>query len=275
MPNGVHNAGCVSLNLDKSSYDENTCFILSLENSQWSIFIISLTNFYLKRSNILEKIFIDRKWKKTIVFVQLYNWTSRIISLIIPIQERYENKRIVREKFHFEWRGGFVGKSVKAYLTTDQSQLSETSHKICILPVHISSPPPGNILPIFHKLFFSSRGMALVLLTIRTAIVSWRHLFLSSSSRAPPSRVCGREVESWGGSDLSGESKREPEREREREREWVPGVAEDNTIPADSVYGWSFDPGSLSLSLFTPHLRVPYIPLLFLYRYVHTYKCNV
>lgn len=62
---------------------------------------------------------------------------------------------------------------------------------------------------------------------------------------------------------------------REREREWVPGVAEDNTIPADSVYGWSFDPGSLSLSLFTPHLRVPYIPPLFLYRYVHTYKCNV
>lgn len=112
-----------------------------------------------------------------------------------------------------------MGKSVKAYLTTDQSQLSETSHKICILPVHISSPPPGNILPIFHKLFFSSRGMALVLLTIRTAIVSWRHLFLSSSSRAPPSRVCGREVESWGGSDLSGESKREPQqREREGER---------------------------------------------------------
>lgn len=33
MPNGVHNAGCVSLNLDKSSYDENIC----VSSSFWKI----------------------------------------------------------------------------------------------------------------------------------------------------------------------------------------------------------------------------------------------
>lgn len=43
-------------------------------------------------------------------------------------------------------------------------------------------------------------------------------------------------MESWGGSDLVAGVK-ESQRERERKGEGVPGVAEDNTIPADSVYG--------------------------------------
>ena len=73
--------------------------------------------------------------------------------------------------------------------------------------------------------------MDLVLLTIRTAIVSWRHLLLLLLLLLAPSRVCGREVESWGG------SVKESQRSKDREGERVAGVAEDNTIPADSVYG--------------------------------------
>lgn len=79
-------------------------------------------------------------------------------------------------------------------------------------------------------------------------IVAWRHLSLSSSlspSALPARRVASRHrgvVQTlrgvWRGVKRGTAARRE---------------TQDNTIPADSVYSWSFDPG---LSCFPPSLSL-------------------
>lgn len=104
---------------------------------------------------------------------------------------------------------------MKAQLTTDRSQLSETSHKICMPPVHTCSLPQEIS---FRKLFFSSwNGSSFVNDSNGDSFMASSPPFLLVS--CTPSRVCGREVESWGGSDLVAGVK-ESQREREREREF-------------------------------------------------------
>ena len=70
----------------------------------------------------------------------------------------------------------------------------------------------------FRKLFFSSwNGSSFVNDSNGDSFMASSPPFLLVS--CTPSRVCGREVESWGGSDLVAGVK-ESQREREREREF-------------------------------------------------------
>lgn len=181
-----------------------------------------------------------------------------VSSLLLPFN--YSDSRIEENNRKIPFRKAWRRSWQLIDLNYPKRLIKYACHPFILLPL------PQEIS--FRKLFFSSwNGSSFVNDSNGDSFMASSPPFLLVS--CTPSRVCGREVESWGGSDLVAGVK-ESQREREREREFQGGGGQ---YYPRWLSLWLIIRPWLSLSLSSS--RLPYIPPLFLYRHVHTYKRNV